>query len=182
MLISIGSVWGRITTPDVSPYIASKFAVRSFSEVLRQELRHEPDIHVVQIHPQAVDTPIFERAANYSGREVRPIPPLMKPETVAQGVVDCARDPKPEVTYRGFGKAAELLHSLAPGLYQRVVPGGFEAGNYGSGSAPIGANDVMDADHGSRAVSGGWMGDPLGLAKALASAAGGSAKALVRGR
>src|SRR6266571_8291112 len=46
VLINMSSVWGRVTTPSVSPYVTSKFAVRAFSECLRHELRDTPGIAV----------------------------------------------------------------------------------------------------------------------------------------
>jgi NAD(P)-dependent dehydrogenase (short-subunit alcohol dehydrogenase family) len=69
VLINMASVWGRVSSPQVSAYVTSKFAIRPFSECLRQELADAQDIHVVTILPQAVDTPMWRRAANYSGRE-----------------------------------------------------------------------------------------------------------------
>ncbi|MEA2323466.1 MAG: hypothetical protein QOD81_3316 [Solirubrobacteraceae bacterium] len=63
-----------MTTPDVSAYVASKFAVRAFSECLRHELRDRPGIDVATILPQAVDTPIFGHAANYAGARCGPSP------------------------------------------------------------------------------------------------------------
>ena len=62
VLVNLASVWGRVTTPDVSAYATSKFAVRAFSECLRHELRDVPGIDVATILPQAVDTPIFAHA------------------------------------------------------------------------------------------------------------------------
>lgn len=38
-LIPIGSVYSKITSPYVSPYVTSKFGLLGFTEVLRQELR-----------------------------------------------------------------------------------------------------------------------------------------------
>jgi NAD(P)-dependent dehydrogenase (short-subunit alcohol dehydrogenase family) len=121
VLINLSSVWGRVTAPDVSAYVASKFAVRAFGECLRQELRNAPDVDVATILPQAVDTPIFARAANYSGRSVRPIPPLVNPEEVADGIVLCAQSPKREVTYARMGRLLEVAHSLLPGLYKPIA-------------------------------------------------------------
>ena len=122
VLISMSSVWGRVTAPDVSAYVASKFAIRAFSESLRQELRNTPGIDVALILPQAVDTPIFLRAANFAGRPARPIPPLVDPEEVASGILKCARSPKPEVTYSRSGRVLEIAHSIAPRLWDRFLP------------------------------------------------------------
>jgi NAD(P)-dependent dehydrogenase (short-subunit alcohol dehydrogenase family) len=74
VLINMGSVWGRVSSPQVSAYVASKHAVRAFSECLRQELRNDPGIEVATMLPQAADTPIFRHAGNYTGRQVCPMP------------------------------------------------------------------------------------------------------------
>jgi len=159
VLINVASVWGRITSPEVSPYVASKFAVRAFSACLRQELRHEPGIHVTVIAPQAVDTPIFENAGNYAGRPARPVPPLVDPDEVATGIVRCARDPRPEVTYRRAGRLLEVFHAVSPRLYDRLLPPAFEAGNYGEGQAAPGPGNVLEAVPADRSVTGGWKRD-----------------------
>src|SRR4051812_22003169 len=85
VVINMASVWGRVTTPDVSAYVTSKFAVRAFSECLRQELRHDSGIDVATMLPQAVDTPIFGRGANFAGRGIRPVPPIVDRTTSRAG-------------------------------------------------------------------------------------------------
>jgi NAD(P)-dependent dehydrogenase (short-subunit alcohol dehydrogenase family) len=55
VLINMSSEWGRLTSPHVSAYVTSKFAIRAFSECLRQELAGEEDTHVVTILPQSVE-------------------------------------------------------------------------------------------------------------------------------
>jgi NAD(P)-dependent dehydrogenase (short-subunit alcohol dehydrogenase family) len=57
VLIGMSSVWGRVSSPQVAPYIASKSAVRAFAECLRGEFAGEADIHITTMSPQAVDTP-----------------------------------------------------------------------------------------------------------------------------
>lgn len=107
-----------------------------------------PDVDVATIVPQAVDTPIFELAANYSGRAVRPIPPVVDPEEVAHGILLCARSPKREVTYSRMGRLLEVAQSLLPGLYSRFLPPGARPtapavdGDASSGPAHCGAADV----------------------------------------
>lgn len=78
VLINMSSVWGRLTSPHISAYVTSQFAIRAFSECLRQELAGERDIHVVTILPQSVDTPVFRRAGNYYGRAARAVPPVSR--------------------------------------------------------------------------------------------------------
>jgi NAD(P)-dependent dehydrogenase (short-subunit alcohol dehydrogenase family) len=159
VLISMSSVWGRVTTPDVSAYVTSKFAVRAFSECLREELRDVPGVDVVTILPQAADTPIFEQSANFAGRTVRPIPPLVDPEEVARGIVHCAERPTREVTYSRAGRVLEVFHTLAPVLYARILSPAFEAGNYRPRSTTASPGRVLStvADvPGAYAVHGGW--------------------------
>jgi NAD(P)-dependent dehydrogenase (short-subunit alcohol dehydrogenase family) len=183
VLINMASVWGRVTTPDVTAYVTSKFAVRAFSECLREELRRLPDIDVATMLPQAVDTPIFERAANYAGRKVRPVPPLFDADAVASGIVACARTPKREVTYGRAGRTLELLHALAPGLHSRLLAPAFEAGNYGAEPAPPTTGAVLHPVPSSERVDGRWRGERRGdLVRALLATAGGAVRGLVRGR
>jgi NAD(P)-dependent dehydrogenase (short-subunit alcohol dehydrogenase family) len=179
VLINVASVWGRVTTPDVSAYVTSKFAVRAFSECLRHELRDIPDIDVATILPQAVDTPIFAHAANYSGRMVRPVPPTVDPDEVAGGIVRCARSPTREVTYKRAGRALELLHSFAPDLYGRILPAAFEAGNYGQRPMEPTAGEVLAPGKAERRVDGGWRRHGRrDLVRALADALKGAARGL----
>jgi NAD(P)-dependent dehydrogenase (short-subunit alcohol dehydrogenase family) len=181
VLINMGSVWGRVTSPDVSPYVTSKFAVRAFSECLRHELRREPGIDVAAILPAPVDTPIFGVAANYAGRGTRPIPPVTDPWTVAEGILQCAQSPKREVTYGRLGRLLEVLHSLSPALYHRIAPGAFTAGNFTEVSVPPSSGNVLAPVPGAASVHGGWRGRRRQLADALLAAAGGALRGLVRG-
>jgi hypothetical protein len=112
VLINMSSVWGRVSTPQVTPYIVSKNAVRAFSECLAGELVDEEEIEVATIVPQAIDTPIFEHGGNYTGRQVRPIPPVLDVEQVARGIELCAENPKREVN---CSRAAAPTPSRAAG-------------------------------------------------------------------
>ncbi|MFL5863630.1 MAG: hypothetical protein ACJ780_23130, partial [Solirubrobacteraceae bacterium] len=128
------------------------------SECLRQELADAPRISVATMLPQAVDTPIFANAANYSGRRPRPIPPMLSAEEVGEGILRCARDPKREVTYRHLGRGVELLHSFLPRLYARVVPPAFSAGNYMSEPVPDGAGKCSSPRAPTTSTVGGAAG------------------------
>jgi short-subunit dehydrogenase len=75
VLINNASVYSHIGAPWLAAYVSSKFAVRGFSEALRQELADLADVHVCTVSPSPMDTPIFASAANYSGRTVKAPPP-----------------------------------------------------------------------------------------------------------
>jgi NAD(P)-dependent dehydrogenase (short-subunit alcohol dehydrogenase family) len=182
VLINLASVWARVTAPDVSAYVTSKFAVRAFSECLRQELEQFHDITVTTILPQAVDTPIFDHAANYEGSRARPIPPLLPADEVAEGILRCAQYPEREVTYRYLGRATELLHTAFPWLYQRMVPSAFAVGNYSSEPAAVGPGNVLGST-GPHRVDGCWREKRRAeLFKALISAVFGGLRGLILGR
>ena len=180
VLINMSSVWGRVTAPDVSAYVASKFAVRALSESLRQELRFFPDVNVATMLPQAVDTPIFARAAHYAGRTPRPIPPLVDPQVVARGILLCAQKPKREVTYSRLGRGLEMAQALLPTLWSRLLPPSFEAGNYSEQAAAPGPGRVLEPRAALHDVYGGWKRERRGeLRRALLAAVAGSARGLL---
>jgi NAD(P)-dependent dehydrogenase (short-subunit alcohol dehydrogenase family) len=156
VLINMASVWGRLTTPDVSAYVTSKFAVRAFSECLRQELRDSPGIAVATILPAAVDTPIFAQAGNYSGRRVRPIPPTGDPWTIADGIVRCAANPKREVTYGRVARLLEIIYAFAPVLYARFAPDAFAAGNFAPAPAEPSPGNVSHPIPDNERIDGLW--------------------------
>jgi len=56
-LINISSIFGIVAFPGQSAYNASKFAVRGFTESLRQELHGGP-VHVTCVHPGGIRTNI----------------------------------------------------------------------------------------------------------------------------
>lgn len=73
-IVNIGSISGRMTTPFVGPYSASKYAMEAFSDSLRMELRPW-DIKVSLVEPGSIATPIWERSlarADEIEREIGP--------------------------------------------------------------------------------------------------------------
>jgi short-subunit dehydrogenase len=121
-IVNVASVDGRIATPYVAAYAASKHAVVGFSSAVRQELRLEGarDIHVCVVLPATIDTPLFQHSANFTGARVRAMPPVYSPERVARTIVSLVRRPRREVL---VGTSAHLLSglwTLAPALAERL--------------------------------------------------------------
>jgi hypothetical protein len=56
-IVNVSSVFGIYGPPGNSAYAASKFAVRGFTESLREELR-DTGVHVVTVHPGGIKTNI----------------------------------------------------------------------------------------------------------------------------
>jgi NAD(P)-dependent dehydrogenase (short-subunit alcohol dehydrogenase family) len=62
-VVNISSVFGLIGVPSQSAYNASKFAVRGYTEALRQELLGT-SVHVTCVHPGGVKTNIVKNGRN----------------------------------------------------------------------------------------------------------------------
>ena len=75
-LVLTGSLLGEITTPFMSSYVTSKWAVRGLGRLLEIENRDLAGVQVCVVSPGPVDTPVYRQAASYAGRVGRPPPPV----------------------------------------------------------------------------------------------------------
>lgn len=98
-IVNVSSVFGLFGPPGQSAYCASKFAVRGFSESLREELRGT-SVNVTCVHPAGIATSIAENAragaatrpqeqeaAKKSYARVLRIPPELAAGTIVQGIM-----------------------------------------------------------------------------------------------
>jgi NAD(P)-dependent dehydrogenase (short-subunit alcohol dehydrogenase family) len=120
VLINNASVYSHVGAPWLTAYVSSKFAVRGFSEALRQELADLPDVHICTVSPSPIDTPIFASAANYSSRAVKAPPPTYPPEQVASAILASALHPKRERIVGGAGRVVTVAETVVPGWFERV--------------------------------------------------------------
>ncbi|MBB4917010.1 SDR family NAD(P)-dependent oxidoreductase [Streptosporangium saharense] len=69
-LVTFSSAFGFLTTPGYSAYSASKFAIRGFSESLRQEMRLDGHpVSVTCVCPGGVRTPIMRNGRFAAGED-----------------------------------------------------------------------------------------------------------------
>ncbi|HEY7403530.1 MAG TPA: SDR family NAD(P)-dependent oxidoreductase [Candidatus Angelobacter sp.] len=61
-IVNVSSIFGLVGPPGQTAYASSKFAVRGFSESLREELRATSSIKMTSVHPAGIATPIAETA------------------------------------------------------------------------------------------------------------------------
>jgi len=158
VLVNVASVEGKVAAPYASAYVASKFAVTGFSESLRMELRDTPDIHVSTILPATIDTPLFQHAANYSGKAVQAMPPVYAPEDVAEAILHTIRHPKREVTVGNAGRMI-AMRNLVPPLAERVVAKKVEKRHFQDRPGPNSPGNLFEPIPEFDAVHGGWL-DP----------------------
>ena len=89
VLINVSSIVGEIAQPYTAAYSMSKAAVRALGVSIRSELRLDgiTGIKVCTVMPATIDTPFFQHAANYTGRQVVAMPPVYGPQRVACAIV-----------------------------------------------------------------------------------------------
>lgn len=106
-IVNIGSVLGLASSPPLTVYSATKFAVHGFSEGLRDELAGRAQ--VTEVQPGPVHSRFFDRATHRPDAAEVPEFPMMDPSRVASAVVRA------------------LEHRGRPGYRRIAVPRGFGA-------------------------------------------------------
>ncbi|MEH1100840.1 SDR family NAD(P)-dependent oxidoreductase [Micromonospora sp. CPCC 205561] len=128
-LVNVSSLFGIIAPAGQAAYAASKFAVRGFTEALRQELAGD-GIGVTCVHPGGIRTRIAQNArvgAGVSAEEFETgrrqfekllsIDPARAAEVILRGV----RRRRARVLIGWSAKLPDLLARVAPASYQRVL-------------------------------------------------------------
>jgi short-subunit dehydrogenase len=121
VLIILGSLLGVFPNPQVPLYSMSKYAVTGLALNLRQAVVDQPGVRVCLVLPGPVDTPLFGRAANRTGRRLRAIPPAYAPERLAATIVSCARRPRRVATAGLVSHIALFSHRLSPRASEWIV-------------------------------------------------------------
>lgn len=115
VILNVSSIFGKRGMPFETAYCASKFALAGFSGALRAELMSE-GIDVCTIYPGAVETEIFDAAANNTGLEVPNYLPKFPANQMAKLIVQTARFPQAEVIAALDAQAINLANTFAPAL------------------------------------------------------------------
>jgi short-subunit dehydrogenase len=113
VIINMASLAGRVPHPFAAAYTASKYGVAGFTNALRHELLARSAVQVCGVYPGPVDTPVPLHAANYSGRVLRPILPVLDPEDVAERIVRLALHPR-RALHLGLHHATVPAYALMP--------------------------------------------------------------------
>ncbi|MGH1374287.1 MAG: SDR family NAD(P)-dependent oxidoreductase [Cellvibrionaceae bacterium] len=124
-LTNISSLFGLIGVPGQSAYCASKFAVRGFTESLRQEVA-EFDVHVACVHPGGIRTNIARNAVFDEESESRDetideieknalIMPASKAAEIIRGGISARRD---RILIGRDAKTLDYIVRLFPVRYQ----------------------------------------------------------------
>lgn len=120
-IINTVSLGSYVPSPYASAYSASKFGLRGFTESMRAELSGLPAIHVCDVHPSFTDTPGLIHTANFTGKELRPVPPLYDPFQVADRVLKLIKNPKNSIMVGNSGRLARIVHAVAPNSLENYL-------------------------------------------------------------
>lgn len=120
VIINVSSAFGKRGMPFETAYCASKFALAGFSEALRAEVMSD-GIDVSTIFPGAVETEIFEQAANQAGLELPAFIPKFPARELAKIIVRDARYPQPEIVLAADAIGIDLMNKFAPGLFDLAL-------------------------------------------------------------
>lgn len=121
VLINNISIGGFLPVPFGVGYSASKFGLRGFSAALKAELSNWPGIHICDVFPAFLDTPGIQHAANYTGKYLKPAPPVYDPRRVAMAIVKLAEKPRPEVMVGSLSSFLRISYSLFPGMTRGIT-------------------------------------------------------------
>jgi short-subunit dehydrogenase len=157
-LINISSIVGITGQPYSSAYTISKFAVRGLSISLQQELSDEKNIHICSVLPGTIDTPLFQQAGNYMGREIQAPEPAMEAEKVADVIFRLTLNPRKEVTIGlPMGLPAFLLKTLTPGLVDNAMRKRTYNKHFSDEPAFPSRGNLYDPMREYASISGGWQ-------------------------
>jgi short-subunit dehydrogenase len=120
VIINVVSIGGRLPSPWAASYSAAKFGAAALTDALRAELASHSGIEVCGVYPAFVDTPTPARSGNYTGRTLRPVPPVVQPERVAAAIVSLADHPR-RARRVGSLHALSAAYAVAPTTAGRVA-------------------------------------------------------------
>ncbi|GAB3476516.1 SDR family NAD(P)-dependent oxidoreductase [Amycolatopsis cihanbeyliensis] len=127
-LVNVSSVFGFIGVPTQGAYNAAKFAVRGFTEALRQEMLLERGpVRVSCVHPGGIKTNIARDSRGLQGAEaakaVRAFDGVARtsPEAAAAAIVRGVQRNRARILIGADARIIDLLPRVLGAGYQRLV-------------------------------------------------------------
>lgn len=127
-VINISSVFGLFSVPGQAAYNSAKFAVRGFTEALRQEmLVAKHPVKVTTVHPGGIKTAIARNATAADGLDVAELAQAFDqklarttPERAAQIILDGVRKNRARVLVGTDAKILDAIVRITGSGYQRL--------------------------------------------------------------
>lgn len=171
LLINNISVGGFFPVPYAAAYSASKFGLRGFGEALQGELHHYPNIHVCNLYPAFLDTPGIQHAANFTGKALRPSPPVYDPQKIARAMAKLVLHPRRSASITPLTPLLKIVHTLFPTLSRLVTANVIELYLKRADDVSHTTGNVLEPVAYGTSVHGGWGLSPLQKQKLVITAA-----------
>jgi NAD(P)-dependent dehydrogenase (short-subunit alcohol dehydrogenase family) len=146
--------------PLQAAYCSSKAAGRAFFESARVEhMKHGIPVAITLTLPGAINTPQFDQARQYLGKQPQPVPPIYEPEPFADAVVHTFEHPIRELPL-GWGSQKALWgQKLAPRVADRVLVRQGWKGQHTGEDKPVGSpNNLFEPLPGDKGARGRFSG------------------------
>ena len=143
-IINVSSIFGLFAQPTQSGYNMTKFAVRGFTESLRQELDLlDCGVSATCVHPGGIKTNIARSArmsqsvTKLTGGKGSPEKMtaqfeqlfITTPAKAADVILDAVKHNKRRVLIGGDAKATDIMQRMLPTIYQKIVTTSFKLAN-----------------------------------------------------
>ncbi|HEY7052827.1 MAG TPA: SDR family NAD(P)-dependent oxidoreductase [Mycobacterium sp.] len=128
-VINVSSLWGIFSAPGQSAYNASKFAVRGFTEALRQEMMLAGyPVKVTAVYPAGIKTAIARNASAAEGLDKNELAELFdtrlgreNPDRTARVILNGVRKDKVRLLVGPGARSLDLLVRVTASGYQRLL-------------------------------------------------------------
>ncbi|GAB5902723.1 SDR family NAD(P)-dependent oxidoreductase [Mycobacteroides chelonae] len=127
-VVNVSSLFGVLSMPGQSAYNSAKFAVRGFTESLRQEmLIGKKPVAVTCVHPGGIKTAIARNSTTAEGYDQQAMAAMFdkylantSPEAAARIILTAVRKKKPRVLVGPDAKILDLVVRVTGSRYQDI--------------------------------------------------------------
>ncbi|SAK99396.1 short chain dehydrogenase [Caballeronia fortuita] len=121
-LINLGSELSDVAVPLQGAYVASKHAVKGYTDALRIELADEgAPVSVSLVKPAGIDTQFVEHARIHLDQQPKLPQPVYAPEVVARAILHAAAHPVRDLYAGGASRGMSWFGRSAPRLYDAIL-------------------------------------------------------------
>ena len=127
-VVNVSSVFGLFSVPGQAAYNSAKFAVRGFTEALRQEMAlAKHPVKVTCVHPGGIKTAIARNSTAAEGIDVAEMAKAFdtklartSPERAAQIIMEAVRKDRARVLVGADAKILDVIIRITGAGYQRL--------------------------------------------------------------
>jgi len=127
-VVNVSSLFGIFSVPGQAAYNSAKFAVRGFTEALRQEMKAKRHpVGVTTVHPGGIKTAIMRNSTAAEGVDREGLTNTFDkkltrttPERAAQIILDAVRKDKARVLVGADAKLLDVIVRITGSGYQRL--------------------------------------------------------------